>query len=278
MVDHPNHKRLLAAVDSSDAGRNAARFAAGLAERLGSELTILTVLPSRQEPGTNRGLAPDFRDVLGADVLAGYPALAVELASVRGIPQVEIPRYAERVKAGLIILGRKPRSRTVRLMMGDTADAVVRRSRMVCLQVPVGQVSARRMVVALDGTNRGQWVLRTAARLAGATGIRASAVTVEPQMPGEIPHVSSRSEQLTSLVEETLHFHEPGSFAGVAVSPLVIRHGDPVEQVLAEVGNTRADLLVTGFRPGGPLLMANETSVSRQLVQMAPCAVMTVPL
>lgn len=275
MTGQTHFTRLLVAVDASDAGRTAARFAAQLANKLGSELIILTVVPSGPGTSGNRGAEPAFPDMLGAELLAGFPALAVELASAQGIAQVEIPRFAERIKAGLIVLGRKPRSRTARLILGDTADAVVRRSRLPCLLVPTGLLPARRMLIALDGTDRGLGVLRTAADLALKGALEVSAVSVEP---GEELFVSPRSEALGLVVDQVLRGEKEGRSDAVATSTLRISHGEPVEQVLAQIAETGAEILVTGFHPGGPLLAADERSISRRLVQLAPCAVLTVPL
>jgi nucleotide-binding universal stress UspA family protein len=270
-------KHILVAIDPSEAGRNAARQAADLAERAGAELTVLSVFPAGPDlPNVYQAELAGVQFMLGRDIFANHPALPIEIASTRGVPQVEIPRFAERVKANLIVLGRKSRLRAARIILGDTADAVVRRSRLPCLQVPAGLGNVRRMVVALDGTDRGQAVLRVAAKLAGEAGIEASAVTVEPHWPGEVPLISSLSEQLSQLVERS--FPIPAHGSGVAVSQLAVRHGEPVEQILTEVVSAGADLLVTGFHPGGPLLVAAESSVSRRLVQTAPCAVITVPL
>jgi nucleotide-binding universal stress UspA family protein len=85
------------------------------------------VLPTAEElgePGVER---------LQRWVEADLPALermpTINYAVAFGIPGVEIARFAEHERADLLVLGRKPRSRMARLLLGDTADAVVRRSR-----------------------------------------------------------------------------------------------------------------------------------------------------
>jgi nucleotide-binding universal stress UspA family protein len=213
-------------------------------------------------------------------VFAAHPSLAIEVAAVHGIPQVEIPRFAEGKKAGLIILGRKPRSRATRLILGDTTDAVVRRSRIPCLMVPAGLTTMRRVLVALDGTDRGLAVLRAGADLAGEAHFELSAVTVDPARPGDAPLATARSERLAARIEDYLRQRgsEVVGNGGPATSALRVRHGDAVEQISAEVEATGADILVTGFHPGGPLLVVDEQSVSRSLVHSVSCAVMTVPL
>jgi nucleotide-binding universal stress UspA family protein len=273
-------KHLLVAIDDSPASRNAARFAAYLAGFLGDELTVLNVLPAGPgvSPGSDGG-SDGVHAMLGREIFATHPSLAIEAAAVRGVPQVEIPRFAEQIKASLIVLGRKPRSRTTRLMLGDTSDAVVRRSRLPCLMVPPGLASMRRLLVALDGTDRGLGVLRTAVELANRTNLELSAVTVEPTNPGQAPMVSARSESLGTKVEETLQ-RNSATLGGraVAAASLRVRFGNIVEETTAEVRDVAADILVIGFHPGGPLLEIEEGSVSRSLVHTVPCAVLTVPL
>lgn len=265
---------VLVAVDDSAAGRNAARFAAYLTGFLGGELTVLNVLPAGPpaEPASSETTG-GIHAMLGEKIFAAHPALAVEVAAVTGVPQIEIPRYAERIKADLIVLGRKPRSRAARLILGDTADAVVRRSRLPCLLVPAGLTSIRRILVALDGSDRGLAVLRLAMELATSASLDFSAVMVEP---GEGPFVSARAERLATRIEGKLE-SRPGATA-LATSALQVRHGEVVEQVLAAAVEQKSDILVTGFHPGGPLLVVEEGSVSRQLVHAAPCAVLTIPL
>lgn len=273
-------KHVLVAIDDSPASRNAARFAAYLAGFLGGELTVLNVLPTGPgaRPGNDEG-SDGVHAMLGREIFAAHPSLAIEVAAVRGVPQVEIPRFAEQTKASLIVLGRKPRSRTTRLMLGDTADAVVRRSRLPCLLVPAGLASMHRILVALDGTARGLDVFRIAADLANGANLDLTSVTVEPTVPGQEHMISARSESLGNRVEETLQRSEVASSGrALATSPLRIRFGNVVEETIAEVLEVAADILVTGFHPGGPLLEVDEGSVSRSLVHTAPCAVLTVPL
>jgi len=270
--------KLVVAVDDSAAGRSAARFAAYLAGFLGGELTVLSVCPNGTAHQRGGECAEAVHQMM-EQVFVAHPALAIDVAAVHGIPQVEIPRFAEGKKAGLIILGRKPRSRTTRLILGDTTDAVVRRSRIPCLMVPAGLTSMRRVLVALDGTDRGLTALWAGAELAARAHLDFSVVTVDPARPGEAAVVSARSERLASKVDEYLR---NGGGAGVrgatATSAVHIRQGDVVQEVMAEVEEVGADILITGFHPGGPLLVVEEGSVSRSLVHNVTCAVLTVPV
>jgi len=205
----------------------------------------------------------------------------VELGIAFGVPSVEISRFAESQAGDLLVLGRKRRSQFTRLLLGDTADAVARRSRVPCLFVPPGTLSIRRMLVALDGTDRGEVVLRTACDLARAIGASLSVVTVEHGPQGESPELAratplTRSAQLEERVQAMAD--EACRERGKARVEVDVRRGGVVEQVLAAVEEARPDLLAIGYHRGGPPGMIEAGSVARHLAHSAPCAVLTVPL
>jgi nucleotide-binding universal stress UspA family protein len=67
----------------------------------------------------------------------------------------------------------------------------------------------------------------------------------------------------------------PGSERATA---LVVRQGNPAEEILAEVAAANPDVLVFGFRRGGPPGMLEGKSVGRRLAHACPCATLTIPL
>src|SRR6187397_2025709 len=114
-------RHILAATDESDAGREAVRVAHNLRSRASARVTVLRVMAAeatRQLVGTASGVGPDddARDEpalrhlhrwLEADVLLPSAIQDVELATAAGVPGIEICRFAERVQADLLVLGRK---------------------------------------------------------------------------------------------------------------------------------------------------------------------------
>jgi len=211
--------------------------------------------------------------------------LPVEVAGVYGLPQVEIVRYAEHRKVDLIVLGRKDRSRSARLFLGDTADAVLRRSRIPCLVVPPGRATFSRLCAAVDGTDRGSSVYEYAAAFASACAMDLNVVTVEPSWTGEPQALSeqvwsARSEKLAARIGRRARragkaANNGGSGSGDDL--LHVRHGEAVQEIVAEVAEVGSDVLVLGFHRGGPSLVVSTGSVSRKLVHAAPCAVLSVP-
>lgn len=278
-----NH--IVAAVDNSAASRDAARTAARLALQTGAELTLLAVAPGPRPAASGSSSVTPLdlvEQALGPELLSETPGLAVEVAGAYGLPQVEIGRFAENRKADLVVLGRKPRSRATRLFLGDTADAVVRRSRIPCMLVPPGFSRVSHMLVALDGSDRGFIVFDFASQLASHGTMTLSAVTVEPVWPGEPDLLAEglltgRSQRLSERIHEKLHSRKNGLSTALKTEMLQVRRGEPVEQIVATITEVGADILVLGFHRGGPAMAVEEGSVSRRLVHAAPCAVITVP-
>ncbi|HEX6106593.1 MAG TPA: universal stress protein, partial [Gemmatimonadales bacterium] len=195
------------------------------------------------------------------------------------VPGVEICRFGEGREADLLVLGRKPRSQVVRLLLGDTADAVARRSRLPCLFVPPDAGPIRRLLVALDGTDRGLAVLQAACGFARAIKATVSVVTVEQEPAGEPAHLASalpveRSARLQSQVRMML-----GRDCVPTAKPVLdVRRGPIVDEVLAAIEEASADALVVGFHRGGAPGVIEAGSTARHLAHTAPCAVLTVPL
>lgn len=274
--------RVVVATDASDAGRAAIQAGRAVAAASGARLTIMTAaLKSAAAIAAGSGswdqgiesveaLARHLRAVLGADAIP--PDIELDVAT--GLPGIEVPRYAEANGASLIVLGRKPRSHAARLVMGDTADAVARRSRVPCLIVPPGKIRLERILVALDGTVRGDIVFDTACALARALGASLGVVTIGPQHDGEPETLAAevpgaRAERIARTAREL------GERCGLSVE-VIVRRGEPVTEIMA--ASAGWDLLVVGYHRGGPPGIIEGGSVARRLAHLVPGALMTVPL
>ncbi len=277
-----NIRRIVAATDESEAGRQAVRAAIELAGRTGAQVTVMRAVPatgavlagypsvgSADETG-----APSFGELrrwVEADLPSFADGPAISFAVTYGLPGVEIGRFAERERADLVVIGRKPRSLLTRLVVGDTADAVARRSLLPCLFVPGTGALPREVLAAIDGSDRGMVVLAEAEDFARQTGAELRVVTVEPSRPNEPAHLAAtlptaRSVQLGAQVRTA-----PGR-------ELEVRRGDPVKEILAAVAERRADILAIGCHRGGPPGIIDAGSTARRLAHTAPCAILTVPL
>ena len=278
-----NLRHIVAATDESDAGRHAVRAAIELATRAGARVTVMRAMPApRAAPEKAPPVEPAADEADRSSIErrerwaeARHPALepaaTVSFAVAYGLPGVEIPRFAERERADLLVLGRKPRSLKTRLIVGDTADAVARRSLLPCLFVPADGTLPRDVLVAIDGSDRGMVVLAAAEDFARQVGTDLHAVTVEACRPEE-------PAQLAAAVPASRSLHLGRQVRTAVRRELEVRRGDAVEQILAAVHERQADVLVIGCHRGGPPGIIDAGSTSRRLAHTAPCAVLTVPL
>ena len=296
-------QHIVVASDETNAGRSAARAGIDLAHRARARLTLMTVIPAEPVPamvgfGASAGLTPGagviteagdrLEQWLEAELTAAPPLSSVGTGIAFGIPSIEICRFAEDRGADLLILGRKSRTRAARLLLGDTADAVARRSQVPSLYVPPGAGPISRILVALDATERGLVVFRYACLVASAIGASILLVTVEPAYTNEPESLAAalptgRSlalmKRVTALAEadglDCLLRPQDGHGPRELVR---VRRGNVVEQVLETARETDADVLAVGYHRGGPPGSIEGGSVARRLAHQAPCALLTVPL
>jgi nucleotide-binding universal stress UspA family protein len=260
---------IVAAADESDAGRQAIWTAREIAAQAGARVTVLRVLPlgDRDAPSALERL----QRWVESDLPRLKPTPPMVFALAFGLPGIEIARFAEQAHADLLVLGRKPRSRIVRLLLGDTADAVARRSRLPCLFVPARGTPTQHLLVAVEGSERGSMVLRAADAFARQVGAELRLLTVESVQAGEPADLAAvtplaRSTQIRSKVRDTLG------------RELEVRRGEPAEQILAAVDEAEPDVLVLGCHRGGPAGVIETGSTARHVIHAASCAVLTVPL
>ena len=274
-------RHIVVAADESAAGRSAVRAGLDLAARAGARLTVKRVVPAAgTRVGTDApGAALTRLEQWLAAELVGRPGVALELGIAFGLPGIEICRFAEQRGADLLLLGRKHRSAVARLLVGDTADAVIRRSRIPCLFVEQGSLQLGRLLVALDGSERGMRVFAAARSFAEAVGAALAVVTVEdleaPYPVEAVPPLPlTRSSRLWSEIEPS-----GGRTAGTATeTPVAIRRGKVVPEVLAEASAAGADVLAFGCHRGGPVGILDGGGTARHLAHTAPVSVLTIPL
>ena len=285
-------RHIVVATDESEAGRCAVRAGLDLASRAAARRTVLRVVPAEavsllgsvvagvaipDGPGTALERLQQWLE----PQLAAGPQMPVELGIAFGLPGVEICRFAEQRGADLLVLGRKHRSAVARLLMGDTADAVIRRSRVPCLFVEQGSVPLSRLLVALDGTERGMRVFTAARDFADAVNAGVAVVTVEdvkvPQLAEAVPPLPlTRSSRLWRELEPV-----PGRSGGAACAgetAVAIRQGRAVPEILAELAGSGADVLAFGCHRGGPAGILETGGTARHLAHTAPVSVLTIPL
>lgn len=165
-----NLKRLLVATDLSSRADKAIARAVQLAEEHRGTLTVLHILTGAAGDETDRlQIASQIEKDLRRKLEALSPKKDA-LASVRvlsGTPFVEIIRQGRQEAADLIIVGAHGKDFMKDLLLGTTAEKIVRKGdRSVLVVKQAAQTSYRRVLVGVDFSENSQHALELALRLA----------------------------------------------------------------------------------------------------------------
>jgi universal stress protein A len=148
-------KKILFCTDFSDNSRTARDYALEYAKAFGSQLVILHVINSSQigYPSLEEGVPVDIRSALegiqesvtkALELMAqecGQEVGDVSTYSKVGTPAYEIARFADQNSVGLIVMGTHGWTGFKHLVMGSTAENVVRTANCPVMTVRSGSRS-----------------------------------------------------------------------------------------------------------------------------------------
>jgi nucleotide-binding universal stress UspA family protein len=302
--------KVLLATDGSKEAELAARTAADLAQKTGSELHVVHAFgiapigpPVYPEATDLQGVEHEAeagelqrvserraREVLEAEVgkvrSAGGTVAQTHLIEGRVAP--EIVALAEEIGARLIVMGSRGRGGIRRALMGSVSDSVVRHAHcpvMVVRADPI--VFPAKILVATDGSKEAELASSSAADLAKRTGSELhveyvghmppifyespGAWALDPDLRGRMEERAEEGAR-TKLDEQVQRVREAGGEVAGAHAKL----GRPDAEIVRLAQELGAGLIVLGSRGLGPLRSALMGSVSDSVVRHAHCPVLVV--
>lgn len=211
------------------------------------------------------------RDELGASLGTRLPPSVVEgmVVSTGATADVLTAVVAE-TRAAALVLGGKHHTRLGRWLGGSTVQEVVRRLT-VPLLVTAGDLRAHpRVLVAVDPSYAAVPTVRHAIAFARSLGspLHALHVIDPPPAIAELPPDWSRE-----IIERDIWPIIP-----MIEEAKVIRSGDPFATIVHEATTWRADVIVVGSHGRGWLDRMLIGSVTEDLLNNLPCAVLVVPV
>ena len=283
-------KPIIVAVDDSPESASAAAFGWRLATSANMSCHFVHVV---QDPGTalawllmkgGRGelepallqlVGPRLRNALGQ----GVPPQALERLAIRvGRTAIMLKIEAEKLGAGLVIIGGKHHLALGRWFGGSTAQDAVRALSVPVLVTRGAPGALRRVLVAVDLSYAAEPAIREAERFARlADGPMRAIHVIEPL---------SLAPEAAQFVEQQ-RFHDD-SVAALEqdVWPLLrlpgaertVRSGDAAIALAAEAAEWRADLLVVGSHGKGWVERALVGTVTERLLNQLPVSLLVVPV
>jgi nucleotide-binding universal stress UspA family protein len=211
------------------------------------------------------------RDTVRASLEDRVPTSVVDgMVVSTGAPADVLAAVVRETDAALLVLGGKHHSTLGRWLGGSTVQQVVRRVT-VPLLVTAGPLRVRpRIMVAVDQSYAARPTIDRAVALARLLGspLHALHVVDPPPAIAELPRNWSRE-----IIERDVWPHLP-----LVEHAKVIREGIPFDTIVEEAAAWRADVIVVGSHGKGWVDRLLIGSVTEDLLNNLPCAVLVVPV
>jgi nucleotide-binding universal stress UspA family protein len=285
---------ILAAYSPSMAAREPVEFGLAASSLTGAPLVVVAVRPGG--PLVNR-MAGDVDEGDGRSTkhlrldLERRKVDAEIREYVDNTAGMGLERAMEELHPQLVVVGTTHRGRTGSALLGTTAERVIHASRCPVAVVPHGykrpESGVRLIGAAYAPTPEGREALHAAAALAQVGNATVRAIRVldpehaETQSHGLMAqqhHDTAPEEALAArgrLAAEDEFSHAVAELAGDVSAELDVLYNDPADGLLAAA--SQLELLVMGSRAYGPRRAVLLGSVSRKVVERAPCPVLVVP-
>ncbi len=285
-------RRLLIATDFSPGARRALARAARLPLAPDAMLALVHVLPgsipgraSRRVETTVRRLLADAAASLRETLKIARSTAVVQVALLTGPLLPELGAYAATMKAEFLVVGRHGEGRLRGLLLGSTAERLIRRAPMPVLVVgPEPRGPYKRPMVGVDASPDARAIVELAARLCTTEAHRFDVFhAFENVYRGWMRMGGATDAELARYLEDlkgSAHKALNEALEGLPIPGrrrrLVFRRGEPRRAILGAIGRRRADLVAIGSRARGGAAHLFLGSVAQEILHRAPCDVLVV--
>lgn len=288
--------RMVLATDFSSWASRAEEYACSLAVSWRAHLTVMTVLEF--PPGLN----PDYpvnhqyltdRMSEASGQLAEFKRRAsrrgIEIATriATGLPSEEVNAAAQAEDADLIIMGTRGKTGLAHILLGSTAERVIRTAPCPVLVAPMKKeegmenhgISLKRLLVPLDFSDCSLDALEYGAIVARQADASIELLHVlEPVTYGldfTLGHAEERKQLRLQLTKRLEELSSALSAAAIPAHSHVCG-GVPAESILNDMHSLPSDLIVMGTHGRRGLSHVVAGSVTEAVLRRAECPVLTV--
>jgi nucleotide-binding universal stress UspA family protein len=289
---------ILCPVDFSAASAGALRYAAAIAQHLGTRLVVLTVENPLLTEAIDLGMGivwspEDSRQELEQFAVRTFGresglAATFEYEVAVGKPAAEILRVSRERTCGLIVISTHGRTGMRKLFFGSTTERVLRETTQPVLVTPpadpgpVRLEEAKRLIgrilVPVDLSPASLHQTQIARELAGVLNV--PLILAQVIEPAKIRlatrlHLSSLEAVQRAVAEERLN--ELIATVPRRLHPeALVAYGDPAEELVKIARDRQAGLIVMGLH-GSPLLGPRMGSVTYRVLCLSPTLVLAIP-
>jgi nucleotide-binding universal stress UspA family protein len=296
-------RQILVPVDSSPFAEQALPHAITLAKAARARVHLVMVhemqplgerivtLGSDLVEAHSREVEEDYLAML-AQRLAGNLGEEPEVRLLSGAVAAALTRYASRKGIDLIVMSTHGRGGLNRAWLGSVADTLARRARVPILLTRPSEhtewptvASIARVLVAVDGSERGEVAARHAGSLCAATGARCTVVRVVIPpgriIAGPLPDTTARVRETTgSATQEAEGYLAdlPGRFSLPASTRTeVVTANNVADAILRTAESDRSDVVAIGTRGHGGATRLILGSVADKVIRGSPVPVLVCP-
>ncbi len=281
-------RNIVCPLDLSESSKKAYRVAKYLSDVTGAELWILHVLPEATDFYSS--LYPDLADLMGGiqehieekiDAVIDTKDPLIHRVVLSGKPCEEIVKFQEHKDADLIVMGAKGISAIEAILLGNTANRVVRDAKCPVLIVrgDVTDYKLRKILVPTDLSEYSEYALQQAVLLAEKSGAEIELLHVLDVHTYDARKVeeflkSEKGQALQQKVQDAMKI--PGDSRGVPIHKVIVRGFETSSEIATYARENEIDLIVMashGRRGFSKWLLG---SVTDKVIRIAPCPVMSV--
>ena len=275
-------KKILFPVDFSDSCLGAARYVEAFAGRFEAEIMLLHVV-GMGEHNLAEELLPRRQAQLDAFLADELKYFTTQQLCVTGDdPASEIVHAARRWSPDLVMMPTHGLGAFRRLLLGSiTAKVLHDLDCPVWTGVhseaapPLEEIHCRRILCAMDLTERSQSVLQWAAWLAGEHQASQAIVHAMAELPAAFYGANLEEELVRSVSEQAKRRVEILQTAAGTAGQVFIEFGDPTEVLACTAKSFDADLLVIGRHDGAGVAGYLRQS-AYSILRDSPCPVISI--
>lgn len=283
--------KILVPIDFSERSNQAVRFAVPVAERFGSEIILLHVLPPYREFGAIE-MAGTMTDILAGrrrDAernIAGFAREELAPHRVRrllldGDPAGEIVDCARREQAGLIVMPTHGYGPFRRLLLGSVTAKVLHDADCPVWTtahaeaVTSGAAALQRILCAVDLSPSGVLALKWSAQLAAAFGAQLKLVYAVAELDPRTEGFYFSPEWRKFLVDNAEKAVADLQQQAGTAAEVMLTMGPAPEMICEEARQAQADLLAIS-RGADAGILGRLTGHAYSIIRQSPCPVVSV--
>lgn len=278
---------ILFATDFTEASSKAFKYVRVLARHFQAHITAVHVLRASVRDWPKFATDPEYQKLRhkteqNLDRLCyrlQQAGVQADRALLDGDPVEGILKAVKHHKADLLLLGTHGSRDIERLMLGSTAEEILRKvSRPVLTVGPNtrdpgrGHILFRRVILAIDFNREAASAVQYAFSLAAKDSSRISICHVLPEGHAK----TMDSSQLEAEFMQTMNKLIPADIRKKYAAEYAVEYGNSADEILALAGRQKADLIVLGAHPASAMASHLAPGVAFRVIVGAECPVLTI--